>query len=127
MSSQQHSAIILVAFFRALTFGPLIVVSVIILLASLLRILDALSSLSSRIAEHRARQAIDMTIASSMENGMVQNHVVENGRVYQLSICLQVADTRQGPRSGEEVENMPEEVLAPGNALIDERVWWTLF
>lgn len=127
MSSQQHSAIILVAFFRALTFGPLIAVSLIILLASLLKILDALSSLSSRIAEDRARQAIDMTIARSMENGMVQNHVAENGRVHQPQICLQVADTRQGPRSGEEAEDMPEEVLVPGNALIDERVWWTLF
>ena len=127
MSSQQHSAIILVAFFRALTFGPLIAVSVIILLACLLRILDALSSLSSRIAEDRARQAIDMTIARSMEDGMVQNHVVDNGRVHQLQICLQVADTRQGPRSGNDNENMPEEVLVPGNALVDERVWWTLF
>ena len=127
MSSQQHSAIILVAFFRALTLGPLIAVSVIILLASLLKILDALSSLCSRIAEDRARQAIDMTIARSMEEGMVHNDAVENGRVHQPRICLQVANTRQGPRRGEEAGSTPEEVLVPGNALIDERVWWTLF
>ena len=127
MSSQQHSAIILVAFFRALTFGPLIVVSVIILLASLLKILDVLSSLCSRIAEDRARQAIDMTIARSMENGTVQNHVVENGRVHQPQLCLRVANTRQGPGSSEQAGSTPVEVRDTGNALVDERVWWTLF
>ena len=127
MSSKQHSAVILVTFFRALTFGPLIAISVIILLASLLKILDALSSLSSRIAEDRARRTIDMTIARSMENGMVQTHVVENGRVHQPRICLKVANTRQGPGSGEEAGSTSEEVQVPGNALIDERVWWTLF
>ena len=120
MSSQQHSAIVLVAFFKALTVGPLIAVSVIILLASLLKILDALSSLCSRVAEDRARQAIDMTIARSMEDGMVHHDAVENGGVHQARIYLQVANTRQGPRSGEEAGSTPD-------ALTNERVWWTMF
>ena len=113
MSSEQPSTVILATFFRALTFGPLIAVSVIILLATLLKILDALSSLSFRIAEDRARRGIDVIIAQSMENGMVQNQVVESGMIDQPQISLLVANMGQGPRSGEGAGSTTEELLIP--------------
>ena len=81
MPSEHDSSVALVTFFRAFTSGPLIVVGVIILLASWLKILDALAWLSTKIAEYRARRSAENALARSMENGMVENRVVENGMI----------------------------------------------
>lgn len=81
MPSEQDSSVALVTFFGAFTSGPLTAVGVIILLASWLKILDALAWLSTKIAEYRARRSAENALARSMENGMVENRVVENGMI----------------------------------------------
>ena len=123
MASEQPS---IVTVFRALTFGPLIAVSVIILLASLLKILDVLSSLSSRIAEDRAGRRIEIEVAQGMEDGLIRNRVVENGTIDQPPVRLQMAN-RQDQGNGEGAGSTTEEPPVSVNALIDERVWWTIY
>ena len=81
MPSEQDSTVPLVTFFRALTSGPLLVVGVVILLALWLKFLDALAWLSTKLAEYRARRSAQNTLAQSMENGMVENRVVDNGMI----------------------------------------------
>ena len=81
MPSEQDSSVALVTFFGAFTSGPLTVVGVIILLASWLKILDVLAWLFTKIAEYRARRSAENALARSMENGMVENRVVENGMI----------------------------------------------
>ncbi|KAL9066269.1 MAG: hypothetical protein Q9161_007645 [Pseudevernia consocians] len=111
--ASEHDSDVPNDFFKFFTFGPLIVVGLLILLASLLTILDALSWLSNKLREYRARRGTDDALAQNMENGMVENRV-ENRVV------------EDGPRRSEGGESNTEELLVRPNAFTEERVWWKL-
>lgn len=81
MASEHNTAVLDVTFFKAITFAPLIMVGVLILLASWLTILDALAWLLNSLHDYRARRGIDDALAQNMENGMVENRVVGNGMI----------------------------------------------
>ena len=132
--ASEHDSDVPNDFFKFFTFGPLIVVGLLILLASLLTILDALSWLSNKLREYRARRGTDDALAQNMENGMVENRVesrvenrvVEDGMIEESRTGRQVANMRQGPRRSEGGESNPEELLVRPNAFTEERVWWKL-
>ena len=86
MASEYDTAILHVTFFKAITFAPLIVVSLLVLLASWLAILGALAWLMSLFHEYRAVRGIDNALAQNMENGMAENRVVGNGSLMIASL-----------------------------------------
>lgn len=77
----KHGHAVLVTIFKAITFAPLIVVGLIILITFGLALLDAWSWLSYQLHEYRAERRIDDALAHSVENGMVDNRVLENGMI----------------------------------------------
>lgn len=83
--ASEHDADVPNNFFKSITFAPLIVVGLLILLASSLTILDLLSWLSNKLRRYRARRGTDDALAQNMENGMVEtrveNRVVEDGTI----------------------------------------------
>ena len=78
MSPEHEFTTFVVAFFRAMSFGPLIVVGVVIVIASWLKILDALSWLLHNLHEYRARRSAEIVLAPNLESGIVEDHVVED-------------------------------------------------
>ena len=81
MSPEHEFTTFVAAFFRAMSFGPLIVVGVVIVFAFWLKILDALSWLLHNFHEYRARRSAENVLAPDLANGIVEDHVVENGMI----------------------------------------------
>lgn len=81
MAYEHDHAILFIRFLKAITFAPLTVVGLLILLASGLALLDAWSWLSYQLHEYRARRRNDDALAQSVENGMVENRMVESGMI----------------------------------------------
>ena len=77
MSPEHKFTTIVVAFFKAMSFGPLIVVGVVIVLASWLKILDALSWFLHSFHEYRARRSAEIILVPDLENGIVENGMIE--------------------------------------------------
>ncbi|CAF9932150.1 MAG: hypothetical protein ALECFALPRED_005225 [Alectoria fallacina] len=105
MASEQDSAVRFITVFEAITFAPLVMVGLLILLAAWLAILEAFSWFWYKLHEYRARQALGHALAQNMDNGSVES----------------------GPRRGEGIGNSTEEFLMPVNAVTEERVWWAIY
>lgn len=77
MASEQDSAVSFITVFEAITFAPLVVVGLLILLAAWLAILEAFSWLLYKLHEYRARRAVGHALAQNMDNGRVENGIVK--------------------------------------------------
>lgn len=122
MASEHDFAVLLITVFKAIIFAPLVVVGLLILLASWLAFLDALSWSLYQIHEYRARRAINDAVAQNMDDSMVENGMIES-----FHMGRQVADMRQGSRPGERAGSNTEELLIPANTFTDGRVWWAIY
>lgn len=81
MASEPEPSVQLNNVFNIIIFGSIIVVGVLVVLASLLKILDLWWWLSNRLQEYRARPSIDDVRAPNVGDGMVENDGFENSVV----------------------------------------------